>query len=137
MQLTRFDRWLREKFVYETHIHTISEPARIPPGIVVKNVPDAPGKRYKHLYVARDSKVADAFLRELKENNHMFTTRIIERDIWCKSFIAPKDKSVTWRLFALAIGCVSFFHFARFILSLARNPEVRKNVMDAIEVLKG
>ncbi len=23
MQLTRFDRWLREKFVYETHIQTL------------------------------------------------------------------------------------------------------------------
>lgn len=137
MQLTRFDRWLRETFVYETHIHTISEPARLPRGIVAKPVQDEPGKRYKHLYVARKSKVADAFLRQLKANNQMFTTRIVERDVWFKSLVAPKDKSVTWRLFGLAVGCVSFFFFARFVLTLARNPEVRKNVLDALEVLKG
>ena len=52
MQLTRFDRWLREKFVYETHIQTLRSPDSIPAGMRAEELPDAPGRRYKHLFVA-------------------------------------------------------------------------------------
>ena len=59
MQLTRFDRWLREKFVYETHIQTLRPPETVPAGMRVVELPDVPGKRYKHLFVTGSSKVAD------------------------------------------------------------------------------
>ena len=59
MQLTRFDRWLREKFVYETHIQTLRPPESVPAGIRIVELPDAPGKRFKHLFVARNSRGQD------------------------------------------------------------------------------
>ena len=95
MQLTRFDRFLREKFVYQTHIQTLRPVEELPKGVRAVDLPDAPGKRYKHLYVAKSTKAADALINYLKENGQMYTTQVIDRDSWFVPFIAPKEKSVT------------------------------------------
>lgn len=136
MQLTRFDRWLREKFVYETHIQTLREPETIPAGIRVVEVPDVPGKRYKHLFVAGSSKAADALIAVLKENSQMYTTQVVDRDAWYVPFIAPKDKSVTWWLMSTALITVSVFFALLYIKGLVEDPEFRKNAMEAFKLLK-
>ena len=70
MQLTRFDRWLREKYVYETHIHTLRPPESLPAGIQTRNIPDVPGKRYKHLFVASRSRDADRRTADVDARRH-------------------------------------------------------------------
>jgi hypothetical protein len=137
MQLTRFDRWLREKFVYELHIHTLRPPESIPAGIRAVELPDAPGKRYKHLFIASSSKAADELIRQLKENNQMYTSQIVDREAWYVPFIAPKEKSVTWWLFSVTVISISAFFVLLYIKSLAEDPEFRKNFMEALELLKG
>jgi hypothetical protein len=137
MQLTRFDRWLREKFVYELHIQTLRPPASIPEGIRAIDLPEAPGRRYKHLYIANSSKAADELIHQLKENSQMYNTQVVDRDAWYVPFIAPKDKSVTWWLFSLAVISTSAFFALLYVKSLVENPEFRKNFMDAIDVMKG
>ena len=137
MQLTHFDRWLREKFVYETHIHTLSPPASIPSGIRAVEQPDLPGSRYKHLFVAKNSKAADTLIRQLKDNNQMYTTRIVDRDAWFVPFIAPKEKSVTWWLFSLVCILTSVFFVLLYLKSLVEDPVFRKNLKEAIEIMKG
>ncbi|RYD47528.1 MAG: hypothetical protein EOP85_05295 [Verrucomicrobiaceae bacterium] len=137
MQLTRFDRWLREKFVYETHIQTLRPPEVVPAGIRVVEVPDVPGKRYKHLFVAKSSKVADQLISHLRENSQMYTTQVIDRDAWYVPFIAPKEKSVTWWLFSALIITVSVFFTLMYVWGLAQDPEFRKNFMEALKLLKG
>jgi hypothetical protein len=137
MQLTRFDRWLREKFVYEMHIQTLRPPETIPAGIRVVEVPDAPGKRYKHLYVAASSDAADELIRQLKEDNQMYTTQIVDRDAWYVPFIAPKGKSVTWWLFSVAVITISAFYALLYLKGLVEDPEFRKNFMEALKLLKG
>jgi hypothetical protein len=137
MQLTRFDRWLREKYVYETHIHTLRPPESLPIGIRTVEIPNVPGKRYKHLYVASSSKLADALIAQLKENSQMYTTQVVDRTGWYVPFIAPKDKSVTWWLFSLAVISTCAFFALLYIKSLAEDPEFRKNFMEAIDVMKG
>jgi hypothetical protein len=109
MQLTRFDRWLREKFVYELHIQTLRPPEYVPEGIRAIELPEAPGKRYKHLFIAASSKAADELIRQLKENNQMYTAQVVDREAWYVPFIAPKEKSVTWWLFSTAVITVSVF----------------------------
>jgi hypothetical protein len=136
MQLTRFDRWLREKFVYETHIHTLRPPEALPDGIRTVEIPDVPGKRYKHLYVASSSKLADELIAHLRENSQMYTTQIVDRDAWFVPFIAPKDKSVTWWLFSVAIISVSSFFVLIYLKSLVEDPEFRKNFMEAVKLFK-
>jgi hypothetical protein len=137
MQLTRFDRWLREKFVYELHIHTLRPPESIPAGIRAVELPDAPGKRYKHLFIAGSSKAADELILQLKENNQMYTAQVVDRDAWYVPFIAPKEKSVTWWLFSVVVISTSAFFALLYIKSLVENPEFRQNFMDALRILKG
>ena len=136
MQLTRFDRWLREKYVYETHIHTLRPPESLPGGIRTVEIPDIPGKRYKHLYVAGSSKLADQLIAQLRENSQMYTTQIVDRDAWFVRFIAPKDKSVTWWLFSVALISVASFFALLYLKSLVEDPEFRKNFMEAVKLFK-
>ncbi len=136
MQLTRFDRWLRETFVYETHIQTLRPPEAIPQGIKVVDLPEVPGKRYKHLFIAKSSKLADELIGLLKENGQMYTTQVVDRDKWFVPFIAPKEKSVTWWLVSVLVITVSVFFVLLYIKSLAEDPEFRKNFMEALKLLK-
>ena len=136
MQLTRFDRWLREKFVYETHIHTLRPPESLPTGIRAVEIPDVPGKRYKHLYVAGSSKQADELIAQLKEDSQMYTTQVVDRDSWYVPFVAPKDKSVTWWLFSVAVVSVSVFFVLLYLKGLVEDAEFRKNFMEAVKLFK-
>ena len=137
MQLTRLDRWLREKYVYETHIHTLRPPEAVPAGIRTVDLPEAPGKRYKHLFIADSSSAADTLIRQLKENSQMYTTQIIDRKSWYVPFIAPKNKSVTWWLVSVLIFSVSAIFVLLYVKSLVDDPEFRKNFFEALEILKG
>lgn len=137
MQLTRFDRWLQEKFVLETHIYTLRPPESIPFGIRKVEIPDNPGSRYKHLYVAKSEKSANLFLAELKANGQMYTTQIVDRQSWYVPLVAPKNKSLTWWLFSTVI--IAFLVFSGMILvkNLTEDDVFRKNFFEAIQILKG
>lgn len=137
MQLTPFDRWLREKFVYQTHIHTLRPVERTPRGVRKVPIPDEPGKRYKHLYVTTSSKAADVLISRLKADSQMYTTQIIDKKAWYVSFLAPKDKSVSWSLFSFVlIGTLVFFGLL-YLRKFVDDPEFRKHLDGALEVLKG
>lgn len=137
MQLTRFDRWLREKFVYETHIQTLRLPEYIPAGIRAVELPDSPGKRYKHLFIAKSSKAADELIQTLRENSQMYSTQIVDRDSWFVPLIAPKDRSVSWWLISVTLISVSAFFVLLYLKGLVQDPEFRKNFAEALEILKG
>ena len=137
MQLTRFDRWLLEKYVYETHIHTLRPPESLPVGIQTREIPDVPGKRYKHLFVANRSSAADELIALLKANSQMYTTQIVDRDDWYVPFIAPKGKSVTWWLFSVLLISISVFVALIYLKSLTEDPEFRKNFMEALKLFRG
>ena len=137
MQLTRFDRWLREKFVYELHIQTLRPPESLPAGIRAIELPEAPGRRYKHLFIASSSKAADELIRQLKENSQMYTTEVVDRKAWYVPFVAPKNKSVSWWLFSAAVISVAAYFALLYVRSLVEDPEFRKNFEDALRVLRG
>ena len=137
MQLTRFDRWLREKFAYETHIQTLRLPDQIPPGIKVVDLPDIPGKRYKHLLIARKTKDAEALIAILRENSQMYSTQIIERDTWLAKIAAPEEKSLTWWSISWIIILTGSFYAIMYVVGLLRDPEMQENLKGAIEILKG
>ncbi len=137
MQLTRFDRWLREKFVYELHIHTLRPPESIPAGVRVFQLPDVPGRRYNHLYIASNSKAGDELIALLKANNQMYKAEVIDRKAWYVPFIAPKEKSVTWWLISLVVTAISLSSILLYLKFLTDDPEFRKNFLEAIEIMKG
>jgi hypothetical protein len=137
MQLTRLDRWLLKRFVYETHVYTMRHPGELPHGVEERQMPDQPGRRFSYLFVSRDDKVTDAFIALLKAGNLMFTTRIVDRKDWLTPIVAPEGKSFTWRCVWVATGVTAALMLGSGAMSLWANPEVRKVVMEALEVFKG
>lgn len=137
MQLTRFDRWLREKFAYEIHIQTLRLPDRVPRRIKVIDLPEAAGKRYKHLLIARHSKDADALINILRENSQMYETQIIDRKGLFVRFVAPKEKSITWRVISFFVISTCVFFVLMYVKSLVEDQEFRKNFSETLEILKG
>lgn len=137
MQLTRFDRWLREKYVHEIHVYSLRPPQVLPGGIRAEDLPDAPGRKYKHRYVARSSQAADALIAEFKEHNQMFTTRIVDRKGWHIRLIAPEGKSVTWWIAWVIVASIGILVAARAVQALWSSPDFQKNFHEAIEILKG
>ena len=137
MQLTRFDRWLRERFVHETHIYTMRPPEELPRGVMGEELPEAPGRRFRHRYVARRPELAASLIESLKTNNMMFTTRVVDRSAWYVPMIAPKDKSITYWFAWTTITAVAVFGAVTGVRALWAQPEIRENVMDAFKVLQG
>ncbi len=136
MQLTRFDRWLREKYVYEMHIKTLRPPECLPKGIRTVEIPDVPGVRYKHLFIASSSKAADNMIAQLRENSQMYTTQIVDRTVWYAPFIAPKTKSVTWWVFSLIVISISLFFALLYLKGLTEDPEFRRNFKDTVKLFR-
>jgi len=137
MQLTRFDQWLRRRFVHETHIYTLSDPGEVPRGICRQALPDKPGRRYNHLFVVRDEHAADRFITALKSNNQMFTTRVLDRKTWLTRIVAPAGKSFTWKCVWIVVGGIGAVSVVRYLMGLWADPEIRRNILDAIEIMKG
>jgi hypothetical protein len=137
MQLTRFDRWLREKFVYETHIHTLRVAESLPKGVRSVELPEVPGKRYKHLYIASSSPAADALIAKLREDSQMYTTQIVDKAAWYVPLIAPKDKSLSWWLFSVVCMTIAGAAIVVYVKGLMDDPAFQKNFADAIKIMKG
>ena len=136
MQLTRFDRWLREKWVYETHIHTLRPPESLPRGVREVPIPDVSGKRYKHLFVTKSSKLADQLILQLKENSQMYTTQVVDRTGWYVPFIAPKGKSVTWWVISTVLILVGLFFALLYLKGFVEDANFRKIFADALKLFK-
>jgi hypothetical protein len=134
MQLTRFDRWLREKYVYETHIHTLRPPPSLPHGVREVLIPDIAGRRYKHLFVAKSSKLADQLILLLKENSQMYTTQVVDRKGWYVPFIAPKNKSVTWWITSTILILIGSVFLLLYLNSFAEDSDFMKNFNDALRL---
>ena len=137
MQLTRFDHWLRERFVYETHIKTLRPPEAVPKGIRAQQLPDIPGVRFKHLFIARNTKLADSFIASLRDANLMFFTSVVDRKTWFVPWIAPKNQSLTWILAWIALASVSTFYAVQWLFAMLSQPMVLKMLAEALETLKG
>lgn len=137
MQLTRFDRWLLEEFVLETHIYTLSPLTSMPKGIREIPLPDTPGRRFQHHFVASDSKSSDALVAVLKASGQMFSTQVTDRKAWYVPFIAPKGKSFTWRLVWWICGSNALLFGVTYLSRFWNDPVLKENIMDALEVFKG
>lgn len=136
MQLTRFDRWLREKFVYQTQIHTLRPLESLPSGVRAVKKSNIIGLRYKHLYVANKAKAADALVAKLKESGHMYTTQVVDRKRWYVPIIAPKAKSLTWWIMSMLLSLVLVLLVLLSLNTLLSNPEMKKNLLESLDILR-
>lgn len=136
MQLTRFDRWLREVFVYEIHVRTLRPADSLPKGIRSVDLPESPLQRYRHLYIARKSSDADILIKQLRDNTQMFTTEIVERNTWYKPLIAPAHKSFTWRILSFLTTLTVTLVILYWIRSLMNTPVVIEAINQARDLMR-
>ena len=137
MQLTKLDRWLKERFIYETHIFTLRLPEReLPSGVRVEDIDQKKGGDYRHRIIIKDNKIAENVMKLLKEDHVMHATHVVEGENWYNQRIAPEGKSFTYRwilrFFSLIIACVGAYG----AFKLWQNEELRSTIMETIEELK-
>lgn len=137
MQLTRLDRWLKEKFIYEIQILTLRQAEDLPKSIRETELPEKPGRRFRYLYTTRRAKAAEKLLTDLKANNQMFTTKVVDTDAWWVQFVAPEGRSVTWYLASVFILMGALTPVVVWVRSLIQSPEFMKNFEEAKEIFKG
>ncbi len=137
MQLTRIDRWLKEKFVYEIQILTLRPAGSVPRGVRAADLPDKAGRRFKHLYTTGDAKAAETLLGILKEENQMFTTKVVDKDDWWVQFIAPEGKSPTWYVVSVFLLMGALTPVVVWVRGLLHSPEFIRNFWESIETMKG
>lgn len=137
MQLTKLDRWLKDRFAYETHVQVLRLPERVPRGVKVIELPDIPGRRFQFMLVVRRTGVADELFEILKEESMMYSTQIITRDAWYVKFVAPKETSLTWSIVSWILILSAIIGVATVVYRLLQDPEIRENLKEAIEILKG
>lgn len=137
MQLTSFDRWLRERFIYRTHIYTMRLPeSGVPSQVLVEELESSPTKRYRYRMIVNAKRDVEALLQILREGNQMFATRVVETNPWYKPIIAPKGKSFLFRAFwwlMAAASVAGLFVLGYIVLT---NEELKGQIMEAFELFK-
>ena len=135
MQLTRVDRWLRERYIYRTHIYTMRLPeAGVPAGVFVEELEDSPTRRYRFRIIANADHDVEQVLDSLREGNQMFATRIVETNPWYKKIIAPEGKSFCFRVFwwgMTALAVVGVITICGLVLA---NDVLRGNLLEALDL---
>lgn len=137
MQLTRLDRWLKERFIYETHIFTLRLPEDgLPAGVRVEEVEQKRSSDYKHRLIVKDNKLADRVIEDLKENHIMHATHVVEGKHWYNKRLSPKGKSFTFmwilRLFTLCGICWAGYG----VYLLSQNEQLVNTLKDTLDEFK-
>lgn len=137
MQLTRFDRWLREKYIYQTHIYTMRVPEMgVPASVMVEELEDSPTRRFRFRIVADADHDVDAVLRILKEANQMFATRIVEMNPWYRKIIAPEGKSFFYRCVWILIALMAVVAIIAMGIRVAMDAELMQELKESILLFK-
>ena len=138
MQLTQIDRWLRERFIYETHVYTMRLPeSGLSNQITIEELEASPSRRYRYRLIVNAKRDLESLLQALRSGNQMFATRIVETDPWYRPIIAPKGKSFFFRTFW-------WFVFAGLITvvlgmgyRISSDDELKDEIMKSVETLRG
>ncbi len=137
MQLTKLDRWLKERFIYETHIFTLRLPEReAAQWCEIEDVEQNKGGDYRHRIMIKDNEIAQNVMKLLKEDHIMHATHVVEGKNWYNQRIAPEGKSFTYRWILRFISIIIAVAGAYGVFKLSQNEELRSTIMDTIEELK-
>ena len=136
MQLTQFDRWLREKFIYRTHIYTMRLPeSGVPSQVLIEELEESPTRRYRYRLIVNARRDLEALLAVLRKGNQMFATRVVEGNPWYKSIIAPKGKSF-FQLFWWAVVVVVAFTVIILGYTIITNEELKTEIIESLDLLR-
>ena len=108
MQQTKLDRWLKDRFVFETHVFCLSEPPWVPPEVKLEPMEVNLRNRFRFRMVIRNQKHLDQALQALKDQNQTFATRVEPRPVWYRKYLDdPHGGSLTFRLIWIVIIVVA------------------------------
>lgn len=137
MQLTKFDRWLKESFIYETHIFTLRLPDfKLPHGVRVNELDQNTGGDYRYRLCIQNNKVADQTLTMLKEHHMMCATHVVEGKHWYNRRIAPEGRSFSYQWIWRGITGVLILSVVVGVIILLQNPELIATIKDTVNELK-
>ncbi len=137
MQLTKIDRWLREKFIYRTHIYTMRLPeSSLPSTILVEELEASPTRKFRYRLVANADRDVRTVISTLKEGNQMFATRIEEANPWYKKIIAPEGKSFFFRVIWTGVTVVIVLSVISVGAVALSDPELRGQLMESFDLIK-
>jgi len=138
MQQTKFDRWLKEYFIYETHIFVLRLPEdRLPRRVSVAALDQSKAGDYKYKLIAKSNKLASRVLEQLKANHIMYATRVVEGRHFYNGFMAPEGKSFTlqWIFRFFALCCLA--SMAWFVYQWSQNTDLVNLLKATYQDLKG
>ena len=137
MQLTQFDRWLREKFIYRTHIYTMRLPETgVPSQVLVEELEVSATRRYKYRLIVNAKRDLEQLLSALREGNQMFATRVVETNPWYKPIIAPKGKSFFFRVFWWGIAVLAVLTVLVLGYLILTNEELKAELIDSFNLFR-
>ena len=137
MQITQFDRWLRERLIYRTHIYTMRLPeSGVPSQVLVEELEQSPSRRYRYRLIVNAKRDVEALLDALRKGNQMFATRIVETNPWYKPIIAPKGKSFLFRMFWWGVAVVSVLTVLILGYMVLSNEELKAELIDSFNLFK-
>jgi len=108
-----------------------------PKGVAGYKLPEKPGQRFKYRYILRSEKKVAELIEQLNAAQMMFNTRVEDRKSWFARTVNPEGKSVTWSLLSYAFVMFAVASVIAIGVMIWSNPELRQNILDAIEVFKG
>ena len=135
--LTPVDHWLRQKFLYQTHVYTLRLPEKLPRGVKVRELPASPSNKFRYRIVASSNATTDKLVEKLGEAGLMFKTQVVERKTALKPIICPKGGSILLTVFwmfsmvGLTIGALKMFRI------LTSDPVFMANLRDAFSLFTG
>ncbi len=137
MQLTQIDRWLRERFIYRTHIYTMRLPEQgVPSQVLIEELEHSPTRRYRYRLIVNAKRDVEALLNILREGNQMFATRVVETNPWYKPLIAPKGKSFFFRVFWWGFAAVAVMSLVFLAFQVMSNEELKGQLLEAFDLFR-
>ena len=135
MQLTKLDRWLRERYIYRTHIYTMRLPETgIPSSVMVEELEDSPTRKFRFRMVANADHDVTAVLNALREGNQMFATRIVETYPWYRSIIAPEGKSFFFRVVWIMMALMGVAVVVFLALRVLADETLMEQILEAFQL---
>lgn len=88
--MTRFDRWLREKLIYQTHIYCNRLPEDVPRDVRVEKTEDSSERKYRYRLIPKNETVVNKLMEIFRSMDEFVSPQIVEIHPWYRGLLIPK-----------------------------------------------
>lgn len=134
--LTPLDHWLRDKFLFQTHVYTKNLPDKLPWSVRTRKLEESYSNTYRYRLISNSSKLTNKLINRLDQQGLMYSTHVVERKTLLKPIVAPKCGSVVllaiWLLTLAGLG-FGVFKLAR---KLGDDEVFMANLRETIDIFR-